>query len=52
MAPPLIPIVLKVAETTEVDSRAVKYMIAFAQSYNAPPIAKSTSELATSISVK
>jgi hypothetical protein len=31
MAPPLIPIVLKVAETTEVDSRAVKYMITFAE---------------------
>lgn len=49
MAPPIICIVLKVAETAAVDSRGVKYMITFVERVTkAPPIEKSTSELATS----
>lgn len=49
IAPPIIRIVLKVAETTAVDSRGVKNIITFADNViNAPPTANNTNEPATS----
>jgi hypothetical protein len=53
IAPPIILMVLKVAETTPVDSRGVKNIITFAANVTkAPPTAKSISEPATSATVE